>query len=92
MRTLCTQREPRPAAEGRRRHRWLGRLLSSVRVRMTLWYLAILALVFVVFGAIVSAIAVRDAQIAEQSRLSSIWQAIANTYDATDGTMEHPET
>jgi signal transduction histidine kinase len=83
MRTL------RPPAEGHRRQRRLGRLLSSVRVRMTLWYLAILTLVFVVFGTIVSVIVVRDALIAEQNRLNSIWQEIANTYNATNGTLDY---
>ncbi|HEV2460885.1 MAG TPA: ATP-binding protein [Ktedonobacterales bacterium] len=65
----------------------LGRLVSSVRVRMTLWYLAILALVFVVFGAIVSGIVVRDAQIAEENRLSMLSQQIAGTYDASSGNL-----
>jgi signal transduction histidine kinase len=86
MRTL---RPLRPPAEGRRRQRRLGRLLSSVRVRMTLWYLAILTLVFVVFGTIVSVIVVRDALIAEQNRLSSVWQQIASTYNAAEGKLDY---
>jgi signal transduction histidine kinase len=56
---------------------------------MTLWYLAILTLVFVVFGGIVSAISVRNALIAEQNRLSSIWQEIASTYNATEGKLDY---
>ncbi|WIG61187.1 MAG: Two-component system sensor histidine kinase [Ktedonobacterales bacterium] len=61
---------------------WLG----SVRVRLTLWYLAILALIFLVFGAILSGVAVHQAQVANQETLHSISQQLASTLGA-DGTL-----
>ena len=62
--------------------------LGSVRVRLTLWYLAILALIFLVFGAILSGVAVHQTQVTNQETLHSISQQLASTLGA-DGTLHH---
>jgi signal transduction histidine kinase len=64
------------------------RFFTGVRMRMTLWYLAILALVFVVFGAIVSASAIQQDQSAQDSSLSLLATALSVTYDPTHGTLQ----
>jgi signal transduction histidine kinase len=65
-----------------------ARFLSGVRVRMTLWYLAILALVFVVFGGIVSASAIQQDQSAQDNSLSLLATALSVTYDSAHGTLQ----
>ena len=67
--------------------RTLRRLLGSVRVRITLWYLAILALVFVVFGAIVSATAIRQDNSVQRTNLTALWTELSSTYVASSGSL-----
>ena len=68
--------------------RHLGRFFGGVRIRMTLWYLAILALVFVVFGGIVSASAIQQDQAAQHSALTTLATTLSSTYDTTHGTLQ----
>lgn len=67
--------------------RWLGRRLGGVRVRLTLWYLLILGLVFLVFGAIVYGATTRAAQSAAQSQLLATTQWLEQSYSASDGRL-----
>jgi signal transduction histidine kinase len=64
------------------------RFFGSVRMRMTLWYLAILALVFVVFGGVVSASAIQQDQSAQDSSLIALATTLDATYDAAHGTLQ----
>jgi signal transduction histidine kinase len=64
------------------------RFFGGVRLRMTLWYLAILALVFVVFGGVVSASAIQQDQAAQNSSLSLLATALSVTYDTARGTLQ----
>ncbi len=61
------------------------RVLSGVRVRLTLWYLAILAVVFVVFGAVVSGIVLHQDLIARDEALVAMSNQVAATYRVVDG-------
>lgn len=72
----------------------VSRPLRSVRVRLTLWYLAIVALVFLVFVAVVSGTVVRDAQVAARDGLIATAQKVAATYSASDGRLhvDYPST
>lgn len=65
-----------------------ARFFGGVRVRMTLWYLAILALVFVVFGVVVSASTIQQDKLAQDSSLSLLATALSVTYDAPHGTLQ----
>jgi signal transduction histidine kinase len=65
-----------------------AQFFSGLRIRMTLWYLAILALVFVVFGSIVSASAIQQDQSAQDNSLSLLATALSVTYDAAHGTLQ----
>lgn len=60
-------------------------LLSSMRVRLTLWYLAILALVFLVFSGVLIAEVRQNEETAQHTNLASIAQQLARAYDPADG-------
>ncbi|HLY31493.1 MAG TPA: hypothetical protein VKQ36_10720, partial [Ktedonobacterales bacterium] len=62
---------------------WLG----SVRVRLTLWYLAILTLVLLVFGVAFATTVAQKSQGQEQSALILTSQQVASTYSASDGLL-----
>jgi signal transduction histidine kinase len=64
----------------------LRRLFGSVRMRLTLWYLAILAVVFLVFGVAVTVTVLHEDQITEQDALITTAQQVAATY-GTDGLL-----
>src|SRR5258708_14044959 len=64
----------------------LRRLFGSVRMRLTLWYLAILAVVFLVFGVAVTVTVLHEDQITEQDALITMAQQVAATY-GTDGLL-----
>jgi signal transduction histidine kinase len=64
----------------------LRRLFGSVRMRLTLWYLAILAVVFLVFGVAVTITVLHEDQITEQDALITTAQQVAATY-GTDGLL-----
>src|SRR5215469_2516179 len=68
--------------------RFCTRFLGGVRMRMTLWYLAILALVFVVFGGIISISAIQQDQSAQDSSLITLATTLDATYDAAHGTLQ----
>src|SRR5579859_1852343 len=65
----------------------IARAFGSVRVRLTLWYLAIIALVFLVFSGVVYGTALHDAQMAETSSLLANAQQLATTYSASDNRL-----
>ncbi len=62
---------------------WLG----SVRVRLTLWYLAILALVFLVFASALTVTAAQNEEFQEHAELLTASQELASTYSASDGLL-----
>jgi signal transduction histidine kinase len=62
--------------------------VSGLRMRMTLWYLAILALVFVVFGGIVVATVIQQDQSAQDNNLITLATTLDATYDAAHGTLQ----
>src|SRR5690348_2530116 len=64
-----------------------ARLLGSVRVRLTLWYLLILAIVFLVFGAVVYTTTRSEAASAERASLAAEAQQLLGAYDASDGRL-----
>lgn len=70
-----------------RRIRALPHVLLSVRMRLALWYLAILAVVFFVFGGIVYSATVRNADSQQQAALASISQQLLQTYDPATGML-----
>lgn len=76
----------------RRRSGWLVRLLGSVRVRLTLWYLAILALNFLVFGSVVYVNTTHDEQVAQRNLLVATAQQLTATYDLSDGKLHPSDT
>jgi signal transduction histidine kinase len=61
---------------------------GGVRIRMTMWYLAILALVFVVFSGIISASAIQQDQSAQDSSLRTLATTLDATYDTAHGTLQ----
>lgn len=65
--------------------RWLGRHLGGIRIRLTLWYLLILGLVFLVFGTIVFATTQQAAENAARTQLLATTQQLLQSYDASDG-------
>jgi signal transduction histidine kinase len=70
----------------RQRHRLLSAMLrffGGVRIRMTLWYLLVLAIVFVVFGGIVLATTIQREQNAEREGLISLATQLIASYDPT---------
>ena len=58
---------------------------ASMRVRLTLWYLAILALVFLVFSGILIAEVRANEESAQRADLASVAQQLARAYNPTDG-------
>ncbi|MFI5271556.1 MAG: HAMP domain-containing protein, partial [Ktedonobacterales bacterium] len=72
----------------RRGLRHAVRFAGGVRIRLTLWYLAILALVFVVFGGIVLAAAAQQETATEQAALTSLANQLSGTYDAGTGLLQ----
>jgi signal transduction histidine kinase len=75
---------PRP----RRLPRAIHRTFASVRVRLTLWYLAILAVVLLVFGGAEAASVVRDQQTADRDALMAFAQRLAGSYNPATGTLD----
>src|SRR5579863_6056689 len=67
--------------------RGVWRRLGGVRVRLTLWYLLILTVVFLVFGALLLSDASQRATMDEQSALSTLAQQVSATYSPTDGRL-----
>jgi signal transduction histidine kinase len=67
--------------------RRLGGLLGGVRIRLTLWYLLILGLVFLVFGTIVYATTKQAAENAAHTQLLLTTQQLLHSYDASDGRL-----
>ncbi len=65
--------------------RWLRWHLGGIRIRLTLWYLLILGLVFLVFGTIVFATTQQAAENAAHSQLLATTQQLLQSYDASDG-------
>jgi hypothetical protein len=65
----------------------LLRFTSGVRVRLTLWYLAILAVVFFVFSGVVITATLNNAENEEHANLLSMANQLASTYDATTGKL-----
>ncbi|HKV85133.1 MAG TPA: HAMP domain-containing sensor histidine kinase [Ktedonobacterales bacterium] len=70
-----------------RRVRAIPQALVSVRVRLALWYLAILAIVFLVFGGIVYSTTVRNAQNEQSAALATTSQQLIQNYDAATGML-----
>ena len=68
--------------------RRVARFLGGVRLRLTLWYLAILALVFVIFGAIVSATAVQNEQYAERDGVHQLSTQLLATFDVASNALK----
>jgi len=67
--------------------RGMWRRLGGVRVRLTLWYLLILVVVFLVFGALLVSEASQRARLDEQSGLVALAQQVSATYDPADGRL-----
>lgn len=59
----------------------ISRFFGSVRIRMTLWYLLVLAVVFVVFGGIVLATTIQREQNTERQELTTLATQLIATYD-----------
>jgi signal transduction histidine kinase len=77
---------------GRRRGPRPGRLppiLTSIRVRLTLWYVAILTVVLLVFGGLVYGAQARTINADTRDHLRGLSQELAATYNPTDGHI-HP--
>src|SRR5436853_2454405 len=64
-------------------------LFSSIRFRLTLWYVAILALVLLVFGGVVYAAQARGIRAEAYDQLRGQGQQLAATFDPGDGQI-HP--
>lgn len=73
----------------RRDHRLraVARFFGGVRLRMTLWYLLVLAVVFVVFGGIVSATTIQREQNTERQELTTLATQLIATYDPATRTL-----
>ncbi len=84
VRALLPQTPPRAT---RRSFGGVRSFLGGVRVRLTVWYLAILAVVFVVFGGVVSATAIQQDQKVRHTELTVFWTQISSTYAASSGTL-----
>jgi signal transduction histidine kinase len=65
----------------------LRRLFVGVRVRLTLWYLAILAVVFLVFSGVVIGTTLTNAANEERASLLSTASQLAGAYDAATGKL-----
>ncbi len=63
------------------------RFLGGVRVRLTLWYLVILAVVFLVFSGVVVAATVNNAANEERASLLAMTNRVASVYDTASGKL-----
>ena len=68
----------------------VARFFSTVRVRLTLWYLAILAVVFLVFGGILSGTTIHTVEAAQHANLTVLSTQVASRYDPGTGTLNVP--
>ena len=87
-RTTIESRPRKPARWLIRRIGGMARALMSVRTRLALWYLAILAIVFFVFGGIVYSATMRNAQTAQNADLVTLSQRLAQQYNASTGLLD----
>lgn len=71
-----------------RRAKAFPRSLLSVRMRLALWYLAILAIVFFVFGGIVYSATTRNAQTSQNADLVALSQQLLQRYNPTTGLLD----
>ncbi|MEO7000361.1 MAG: ATP-binding protein [Ktedonobacterales bacterium] len=60
---------------------------GGVRARLTLWYLAILALVFLVFGVILVNVVAQNSEVTQRKELTFAATRLAATYSAADGQL-----
>jgi signal transduction histidine kinase len=65
-----------------------SRLLVSVRVRLALWYLAVLALVFFIFGGIVYKTTAQNVENAQSAALISTSQQLLRNYNSSTGLLD----
>ena len=65
----------------------LGALTASMRVQLTLWYLAILALVFLVFNVVLIGDLRQSDAATQRAELAQIADQIASVYDPADGLL-----
>jgi len=66
----------------------LGALTASMRVRLTLWYLAILALVFLVFNVVLIGDLRQSDAAAQRAMLAKIAGEVASVYNPADGLLD----
>jgi signal transduction histidine kinase len=69
---------------------WLGRLRASVRFRLTLWYVILLAVALLTFGVTVYELELRRVDLGLQLQLQADAQAFVSTYGPKDGLI-HPD-
>ena len=67
------------------------RFFSTVRVRLTMWYLAILAVVFLVFGSVLSGTTIHTVEAAEHANLTVLSAQVSAQYDPATGTLNLPD-
>lgn len=60
----------------------LPSVIMGVRVRLTLWYLAVIALLFLIFSGIIAGTLSHEADAQEEANLASAASQLATTYDA----------
>src|SRR5260370_12069633 len=65
----------------------IRRFLGGVRVRLTLWYLLVIAIVFLIFSFVVAGTLQHEAEASEQSMLLSTADQLASTYNAASCTL-----
>jgi len=61
----------------------IGRFLGGVRIRLTLWYLAVIAVIFLVFSGIIAGTLVHEASTQKQAALASAANQLATTYNSS---------
>jgi signal transduction histidine kinase len=68
------------------------RLLGGVRVRLTLWYLLVIAVVFLIFSGVVAGTLQHEAEVQEEAILTSAANQLATTYNpsACSITLDDP--
>ncbi len=64
--------------------------MSSIRVRLTLWYLAVFGLVLLAFALVVYVAVTKQTLTDLQSYMSTQAQQLAGTYDPSDGLLHPP--
>lgn len=67
------------------------RFFRTVRVRLTLWYLAILAVIFLVFGGVLSGTTIHVVEAAEHANLTVLSAEVEKQYDPATGTLNLPD-